>query len=71
LRRLWRIPDALWTGDVPEELVKELEARNLILYNMYYREPQLLDRPAAPREKSRTRHRADTWHGILRFTEKR
>ncbi len=50
-------PDALWTGDVPEELVKELEARNLIVYNMYDRRPSFwIDQPP-PREGSRAGHR--------------
>ena len=30
-------PETLWTGGAPEELVRELEARNLIVYNMYDR----------------------------------
>jgi len=44
-------PDALWTGDVPEELVKELEARNLIVYNMYDRDPYFwIDAPPPERD---------------------
>jgi hypothetical protein len=43
-------PDALWTGDVPEELVKELEARNFIVYNMYDRRPSFwIDQPPPER----------------------
>jgi hypothetical protein len=43
-------PDALWTGDVPEELVKELEAKNLIVYNMYDRDPYFwIDQPPPER----------------------
>jgi hypothetical protein len=43
-------PDALWTGDAPEELVKELEARNLIVYNMYDRDPYFwIDQPPPER----------------------
>jgi hypothetical protein len=39
-------PEVLWTGDVPEELVEELEARNLIVYNMYDRRPSFwVDQP--------------------------
>jgi len=34
-----RDPDALWSPDTPEELVEELVARNLIVYNMYSRDP--------------------------------
>jgi hypothetical protein len=44
-------PDALWTGDVPEELVRELEARNLIVYNMYDRDPYFwVDAPPPERD---------------------
>jgi hypothetical protein len=32
-------PEALWAGGAPEELARELEARNLIVYNMYDRRP--------------------------------
>jgi hypothetical protein len=43
-------PETLWIGDVPEELIKELEARNLIVYNMYDRDPYFwIDQP--PPEK--------------------
>jgi energy-coupling factor transporter ATP-binding protein EcfA2 len=43
-------PDTLWRADTPEELVGELVARNLIVYNMYDREPWLyIDQP--PPEK--------------------
>jgi Protein of unknown function (DUF1245). len=44
-------PDALWTGDVPEELIRELEARNLIVYNMYDRDPYFwVDQPPPERD---------------------
>jgi len=44
-------PETLWTGDVPEELVKELEARNLIVYNMYDRRPSFwIDAPPPERD---------------------
>jgi hypothetical protein len=44
-------PETLWTGDVPEELVKELEARNLIVYNMYDRDPYFwIDQPPPERD---------------------
>jgi energy-coupling factor transporter ATP-binding protein EcfA2 len=43
-------PDALWRADAPEELVKELVERNLIVYNVYDRESWLwIDQP--PPEK--------------------
>jgi hypothetical protein len=43
-------PEVLWSGGAPEELVKELEARNLIVYNMYDRDPYFwIDQP--PPEK--------------------
>ncbi|MFP3250351.1 MAG: ATP-binding protein [Thermoproteus sp.] len=44
-------PKALWAGDVPEELVRELEARNLVVYNMYDRRPSFwVDRPPPERD---------------------
>jgi hypothetical protein len=44
-------PDALWTGGAPEELVRELEARNLIVYNMYDRRPSFwIDQPPPERD---------------------
>jgi hypothetical protein len=43
-------PETLWTDGAPEELIKELEARNLIVYNMYDRDPYFwVDQP--PPEK--------------------
>jgi len=43
-------PDILWRANVPDELVRELIAKNLIVYNMYDREPWLwIDEP--PLEK--------------------
>jgi len=32
-------PDALWSPDAPRELIDKLVERNLILYNMYDRDP--------------------------------
>jgi hypothetical protein len=44
-------PDALWTGGAPEELVKELEAKNLIVYNIYDRRPSFwVDAPPPERD---------------------
>jgi hypothetical protein len=44
-------PEALWAGDVPEELIRELEARNLIVYNMYDRDPYFwIDQPPPERD---------------------
>jgi energy-coupling factor transporter ATP-binding protein EcfA2 len=44
-------PDALWTGDAPEELIRELEARNLVVYNMYERDPYFwVDQPPPERD---------------------
>ena len=43
-------PDILWTPNTPEELVNELISRNLIVYNMYDRDPWFwIDEP--PPEK--------------------
>jgi len=44
-------PDALWRADAPEELVGELVARNLIVYNVYDRESWLwIDQPPPERD---------------------
>jgi hypothetical protein len=44
-------PDTLWRADTPEELVRELVARNLIVYNMYDRESWLwIDQPPPERD---------------------
>jgi len=44
-------PEALWAGDVPEELARKLEARNLIVYNMYDRDPYFwIDQPPPERD---------------------
>jgi len=44
-------PETLWTGDTPEELVEELEARNLVVYNMYDRDPYFwIDQPPPQRD---------------------
>ena len=43
-------PEVLWAGGAPEELARELESRNLIVYNMYDRRPSFwIDQP--PPEK--------------------
>jgi hypothetical protein len=43
-------PEALWSPDAPEELVRRLVEKNLILYNMYDRDPYFwIDAP--PPEK--------------------
>jgi hypothetical protein len=43
-------PEALWSPDAPEELIKQLVERNLIVYNMYDRDPYFwIDQPH-PRE---------------------
>ncbi|AFA40094.1 Archaeal ATPase [Pyrobaculum oguniense TE7] len=33
-------PDALWSPDAPRELIDELIARNLVVYNIYERDPR-------------------------------
>ena len=50
-------PEALWAGDVPEELVKELGGEELDRVQHVRQRPLLLDRRPAAREGSRTRHR--------------
>ncbi|MCC6019497.1 MAG: ATP-binding protein [Candidatus Verstraetearchaeota archaeon] len=50
LKRVVEDPDALWSPDTPEELVNELEARNLIIYFLRDRDPEIwIDEP--PPEK--------------------
>ena len=39
LERAVEDPDALWGAGAPEELLRELVARNLIVYNVYDRDP--------------------------------
>jgi hypothetical protein len=44
-------PEVLWSGGAPEELIRELEARNLIVYNMYDRDPYFwIDQPPPERD---------------------
>ena len=44
-------PDSLWGAGAPEELLRELEARNLIVYNVYDRDPWLwIDEPPPERD---------------------
>ena len=44
-------PDSLWGASTPEELVGALEARNLIVYDMYDRDPRLwVDEPPPERD---------------------
>jgi hypothetical protein len=44
-------PETLWAGGAPEELARELEARNLIVYNMYDRRPSFwIDAPPPKRD---------------------
>jgi hypothetical protein len=44
-------PEVLWAGGAPEELIRELEARNLIVYNMYDRDPYFwVDQPPPERD---------------------
>ena len=44
-------PEVLWAGGAPEELARELEARNLIVYNMYDRRPSFwIDAPPPERD---------------------
>jgi hypothetical protein len=59
-------PDALWGRGAPEELIRELEARNLILYNIYYREPQFwVDSPPPEKDPELGVGRYVAWHTPL------
>jgi hypothetical protein len=51
LRNVVDDPDNLWGEEVPEELVNELTARNLIVYDMYDRDPWFwIDEPPPERD---------------------
>jgi len=44
-------PEVLWSPDVPEELIKQLVERNLIVYNIYEREQMFwVDQPPPERD---------------------
>jgi hypothetical protein len=44
-------PDILWRANVPDELVREIIAKNLIVYNMYDRDPWFwIDEPPLERD---------------------
>jgi hypothetical protein len=44
-------PDILWRANVPDELVRELIAKNLIVYNMHDRDPWFwIDEPPSDRD---------------------
>jgi len=44
-------PDALWNPEAPEELINALEEKNLIIYNMYDRDPYFwVDQPPPERD---------------------
>jgi len=44
-------PDMLWRANVPDELVRELIAKNLIVHNMYDRDPWFwIDEPPSDRD---------------------
>ena len=44
-------PEALWSPDAPEELIRQLVERNLILYNIYEREQIFwIDQPPPERD---------------------
>jgi len=59
-------PETLWIGDVPEELVKELEARNLIVYNMYDRRLSFwVDAPPPERDPGLGIGKNVAWHTPL------
>jgi len=44
-------PEALWSPDAPEELIKQLVEKNLIVYNMYDRDSYFwIDQPPPERD---------------------
>jgi hypothetical protein len=51
LKKTIEDPEALWSPDAPEELIRQLVERNLILYNMYDRDPHFwMDQPPPERD---------------------
>jgi len=45
-------PKVLWSSDAPEELIKQLIEKNLIIYNMHHREQQFwVDQPPPERDQ--------------------
>ena len=51
LERVVEDPEALWSPDAPEELIRQLVERNLILYNIYEREQIFwVDQPPPERD---------------------
>ena len=56
-------PDALWSSDAPEELINELEEKNLIVYNMYDRDPFFwVDQPPPERDPELGIGKRVAWH---------
>jgi hypothetical protein len=59
-------PDTLWRADTPEELIRELVARNLIVYNVYDREPWLwIDQPPSEKDLELGIGRRVAWQSPL------
>jgi KaiC/GvpD/RAD55 family RecA-like ATPase len=51
LEKVVNDPEALWSPDVPEELIRQLVERNLIVYNIYEREQIFwIDQPPPERD---------------------
>jgi len=51
LERIVNDPEALWSPDVPEELIRQLVERNLIVYNIYERKQIFwIDQPPPERD---------------------
>jgi hypothetical protein len=51
LEKVVNDPEALWSPDVPEELIRQLVERNLIIYNIYEREQIFwIDQPPPERD---------------------
>jgi hypothetical protein len=61
-----RDPDILWSADTPEELVNELKARNLIIYNMHSRiKIRWIDQPPPERDPELGISRYAAWQTPL------
>jgi hypothetical protein len=55
-------PEALWSPDAPEELIKQLVEKNLIVYNMYNRDSYFwIDQPPPERDQELGVGRSVAW----------
>ncbi len=59
-------PDMLWSADVPDEHVRELFAKNLIVHNIYERDPWFwIDEPPQKRDLNLGIGKHIAWQTLL------